>query len=401
MGDMDRSAPLPMVIVGTPDGTVRAVDGGDGSTRWQFAAGANHPFFYSALATDQEAVYAAAGDGLVFALRLTDGGLLWQRQIPYAGPPVGRRFDMDVHIMAGGGAVAVRTGRKDTRDPNLLSITVLDGATGAQRWVYTPKTPVWKRVLRALSPLTGYFPGPIGVTLLAVHTTGVYVTTSSQQAGKAPTCVTAALDLARGRQRWRTHRAAAQAQFPSKSSRTSLAVVGDVVYTLDTQLSALEASTGRIRWRCSAPPAARTGVLAADARVVCAACESHFAVYRASDGASLWQLDRHDGKGPFMGMAMMDETVYVSSGTGAPRDSFTIEAHDAVTGTLRWTWPAPSAQGQEQATFPGRSDVSWRFVGDEGMLYVPGPRVLCAVRASDGEHLWQQAGSTVPALIAV
>lgn len=390
-----------MVIVGTADGIVHAVDGGDGSTRWQFDALSNHPFFWSSLATDRGAVYAAAGDGLVFALRLEDGSLLWQQQLPYAGPPVGRRFDMDVHVVAGGGVVAVSMHRQDSRGADARSITVLEGATGAQRWVYTPRMPPWKRLLRALSPLTSYFPDPIGVTLLAVDATGVYVTTSSQQAGKAPTCVTSALDLARGRQRWRTRRAAAQAQFPSKSNRTSLAMAGRMVYTLDTHLSALEASTGRMRWQRPAPPAARSGVLAADATVVCAACESHFAVYRAHDGAPLWQLDRREEMGPFLGMALMDETVYVSGGTGAPRDSFTIEARNAVTGTLRWTWPAPTARGQEQEEVPARPDLSWRFVGGEGMLYVPGPGSLCAVRASDGIQLWQRAGRGLPALVAV
>ncbi|MGZ3584126.1 MAG: outer membrane protein assembly factor BamB family protein [Ktedonobacterales bacterium] len=404
MAVVDGSPPLPLVILGTGDGSVRALDGRDGSTRWQFAAGSNHPFFRFALATDRGSVYAAAGDGLVVALRLDDGSLLWQHELPYAGPPVGHRFDMDVRVMAGGGVVAVSMGRQDTRRPNMRSITVLDGATGAQRWVFTPRSPAWRRLQRALGPLTGYFPDPVGATLLAVDATGVYVTTSSQTGGKAPTCVTVVRDLRRGRQRWRTRRAAAQIQFPSGSSRTSLTVAGGVIYTLDTHLSALEASTGRIRWQRPAPPASRTGVLSADAAVVCAACDSLFAVYWARDGAALWQLDRRDGNGPFLGMALMGETVYVSGGDSTRRDGFTLEARDAVTGTLRWTWPAPSAleQGQEQEEFPARGDLSSRFVGAGGMLYVPGPDTLCAVRASDGAQLWQrQSGSAFPALVAV
>ncbi len=259
---------------------------------------------------------------------------------------------------------------------------------------------------RALGPLTGYFPDPVGATLVAVDATGVYVTTSRQQAGKAPTCVTAVHDLRRGRQRWRTHRAAAQIQFPSGSSRTSLTVAGSVVYKLGARLSALEASTGQIRWQRPAPPASRTGVLVADAAVVCAACESLFAVYRARDGVALWQLDRRDGHGPFLGMVLMGETVYVSGGVSTRRDGFVLEARDAVTGTLRWTWPAPTVPGQEheqgQNEFPARQDLSWRFVGGGGMLYVPGPGTLCAVRASDGTQLWHlPAGSALPALVAV
>jgi outer membrane protein assembly factor BamB len=301
-------------------------------------------------------------------------------------------------------------GRKDTRRTDARSITVLDGATGAPRWVFTPRSPAWIRLLRALGPLTGYFPDPAGAMLLAVDATGVYATSSRQQAGKAPTCVTAVRDLRRGRQRWRTRRAAAQVQFPSMSSRTSLTVAGSVVYTLDTHLSALAASTGRLRWQRPGPPASRPGVLVADAAVVCAACDSLFAVYRARDGAPLWQLDRRDGNGPFLGMVLMGETVYVSGGVGARRDGFALEARDAVTGTLRWTWPVPTAPGQEhdqeydqeQKEYPARRDLSWRFVGGSGMLYVPGPGALCVVRASDGAQLWQlHIGSALPALVAV
>jgi outer membrane protein assembly factor BamB len=179
---------------------------------------------------------------------------------------------------------------------------------------------------------------------------------------------------------------------------------------LGARLSALSAPNGRLRWQPPAPPASRPGVLVADAAVVCAACESLFAVYRARDGTALWQLDRYEGNGPFLGMVLMGKTVYVSGGVRARRDGFTLEARAAVTGTLRWTWPAPTAPGQEhdqahdqeQKEYPARRDLSWRFVGGSGMLYVPGPGILCAVRASDGAQLWQEhIGSALPALVAV
>lgn len=413
VGVADESPPLPLLILGTGDGTVRALDGRDGSTCWQFAAGSNHPFFWCSLATDRGIVYAAAGDGLVFALRLDDGSVLWEQQIPYAGPPIGRRFDMDVRVAAGGGAVAVSMGRQDTRRSDARSITVLDGATGAQHWVVTPRSPTWIRLLRALGPLTGYFPDPVGLTLLAVDGSGVYASSSRQQADKRPTCVTAVHDLRWGRQRWRTCRAAAQVQFPSKSWRTSLTVADGVVYTLDTRLSALAASNGRIRWQRAAPPASRPGVLVANAAVVCAACESLVAAYNAHDGAALWQLDGRHANGScdsFLGMALMGDTVYISRGVAARRDGFALEAHDALSGALRWVWPTPSAPGpgheqdqvQEQAEPLARGDLSWRFVGGGGVLYVPGHGTLCAVRASDGVQVWQlHTGFGLPALVAV
>ena len=210
------------------------------------------------------------------------------------------------------------------------------------------------------------------------------MSSSRQQAGKAPTCVTAVRDLRRGRQRWRTRRAAAQVQFPSKSSRTSLTVAGNLVYTLDTHLSALAASSGRIRWQRLAPPASRPGVLGADAAVVCAACDSLFAVYRARDGAALWQLDRRDGNGPFLGMALMGETIYVSSGVGARRDGFALEARDAVTGTLRSTWP--TAPGQEHG------DQEYDQEHDQGQKEFPARRTWAAFRRWQRHALCARSG---------
>lgn len=421
MGITDGSPPLPLLILGTGDGIVRALDGRDGSTRWQFAAGSDHPFFWFALAADPGIVYAAAGDGLVCALRIDDGSVLWQRQLPYAGPPVGYRFDMDVRVVAGGGMVAVSMGRCDTRVADRRSITVLEGATGAEQWLSAPRSPIWIQLLRALGPVTGYFPDPVGLTLLTVDGTGVYMTSSRHQAGKAPTCATSRYDLRHGRQRWRTHRAAAQIQFPSKSSRTSLAVAGGVVYTLGARLSALDASTGRLRWQRLAPLGSRQGVLDADATVVCAACGSLFAAYRTSDGAALWQLDGRHANGAcdeFLGMELMGDTVYVARGVSTRRDGFALEARDALTGTLRWVWPALAVPGQEpgqehghepdqtpdqgQENWLPRRDLSWRFVGGGGMLYVPGPRTVSGVRASDGAQLWQvPTGFGLPALVAV
>jgi len=414
MGIAEGSPPLPLVILGTPDGTVRALDGRDGSTRWQFAAGSTHPFFSFALATDRGLVYAAAGDGLVSALRLDDGSLLWQQQLPYVGPPVGPRFDMAVRVVAGSGAVAVSMRRQDTWRTDACSITVLEGATGVQRWVFTPRSLAWIWPLRALGPLTVYFPDPVGATLLAVDATGVYVTSSRQPGGKAPICVTAVRDLRQGRLRWRTRRAAAQIQFPSMSSRMSLTVAGGVVYTLGARLSALAASNGWLRWQRPAPPAppaSRQGVLVANAAVVCAACGSLFATYRARDGAALWQLDGHHENGSadeFLGMVLLGEAVYVSRGVSTRRDGFALEARDAVTGALRWIWPTPTVleqgqeQGQEQEEVPARAALSWRFVGSGGLLYVPGASMLCAVRASDGALLWQlHTGVGLPALVAV
>jgi hypothetical protein len=97
-------------------------------------------------------------------------------------------------------------------------------------------------------------------------------------------------------------------------------------------------------------------------------------------------------------MVLMDKAVYVSH--RRHQNDFRLEAYDARSGELRWEWPSP-VQTDEHASL-ARGDISWRLVGAGGMLYVPGPTALCAVRAGDGELLWQlpKSGGVRP-LVAV
>ena len=97
-------------------------------------------------------------------------------------------------------------------------------------------------------------------------------------------------------------------------------------------------------------------------------------------------------------MVLLDDGVYVGHHADHP-GHFVVEARDARTGALRWEWPHVEASGQQHP--PARADISWRLVGAAGVLYVPGPTTLTAVRASDGEQLWQWPRGGLPALVAL
>jgi hypothetical protein len=146
----------------------------------------------------------------------------------------------------------------------------------------------------------------------------------------------------------------------------------------------------------------RLGPLVANETVLCTAYDALFQVHRAGDGALLWQLVPQVERGyfgGFLGMVLLEDGVYVGHRTSNPA-SFVVEAHDILTGALRWEWPHLEANGQQQQ-LPARADISWRLVGAAGIVYVPGPTTITAVRASDGEQLWQWPRGGLPALVAL
>jgi outer membrane protein assembly factor BamB len=116
------------------------------------------------------------------------------------------------------------------------------------------------------------------------------------------------------------------------------------------------------------------------------------------DGQLLWQLvqrTEHAYFGSVLGMVLMSDAVYVVRG----KNNSQVEAHDALTGELLWEWPRSDASSQGENLL--RGDISWRMVGAGDILYVPGPKTLCAVRASEGEQLWQIPTGGLPALVAL
>jgi outer membrane protein assembly factor BamB len=379
---------------------VCGIDGRDGHERWRVELERGNVVPPNGLAADQGLVYAATIEGIVYAMRAGDGGLVWQRRVTHRHPTYPPQVDL--RAMAGGGILAVDYARPDLPPSDRRRITVLDGRDGSELWIpYLPHASPWGLARRLF--LGWNVRERAGGVLLGADTNGVYVTEVIDRSPLQPDQVrTVLLDRSSGRRRWSTRQAAATNAAGHWGSRTTLAPAGGTAYTVGKRLAALDTSSGKTRWSRPIPSGdgLRPGPLIANETVLCAAYDSCFCVYRTLDGELLWQLVRGGAPVPmsaFLGMVLMDGAIYVSRWK---YQSFGVEAHDTLTGDLRWEWPRPDASSQKEPL--ARADISWRLVGAEGVLYVPGPTSLCAVRASDGELLWQlpKAGG-LPALVAL
>ena len=386
-----RITPLVVLAMVSDDrhvNMIRGVDGHDGHERWHVDLEGGDFVPRTALAADRGVVYAATSEGMAYAFRAQDGNLIWQRRVTYQGQS-GPYANLDLRLVAGGGIVALNYARPDLSPTDTRHITVLDGQDGSELWVWRPpQLPPWVQLRRAVHQWNRR--ERIGHVLLGVDGHGVYLTeTYERNPPKSPWIRTILLDRGSGSPRWQTRQAAAANFAGHVGSRTSVALSGDMAYTVGERLSALDASSGRTRWSHLIPSGngIRPGPLVADTAVLCAAYDARFCVYRTLTGELLWELVG----GGLLGMVLMDGAVHVSrgkyqSGRKYP-NTFVVEAHDARTGELRWEWPRPDASDEEASSM--RADISWRQVGAGGILYVPGPKYLSAVRASDGELLWQ------------
>ncbi|MGO8947778.1 MAG: PQQ-binding-like beta-propeller repeat protein [Ktedonobacterales bacterium] len=394
----------PLVVVETADAERHApvicgLDGLDGHERWRFVMERDHVIPPNGLATNGDAVYAATTAGWVYALRVADGSLVWQHDV--AHQPLSPRYTLDLRLMAAGGIMAVDYIRPDLPVSTGRCITALDGQDGSQRWVVRDLQAVFPGMLlpgRLRRPWQG------GLNLLGADGTGVYVSAMIDRGPHRPDRQrTLLLDRQTGHRSWSTRQAAAVNFAGHWGSRTTVAPAGRSTFTLGKRLSALDTASGRVRWSQPVPSedGIRIGPLVANETVLCAAYEALFQVHRADDGALLWQLGPQVERGylgGFLGMVLLGDSVYVGHHAHNP-GHFVVEAHDARTGALRWEWPHLETSGQQQ--LPARGDISWRLVGAAGILYVPGPTTLTAVRASDGQQLWQRPGGGLPALVAL
>ncbi len=104
------------IVVGTLDGLLTALRPSDGETLWKYKCGA--PIFSTPCA-DDSLVYCADTNGDVYALRAASGRLVWKRR---AGGAI-----------VGGLCVARGTVYAGSRDHRLYA---LDARTGVLRWMY-------------------------------------------------------------------------------------------------------------------------------------------------------------------------------------------------------------------------------------------------------------------------
>ena len=220
-----------VVYLGSEDGRVAAFDARSGAQRWRSSAPAGgrvdeQAGWYGDLAVAGGMVYVAGGDGVVRALDAATGKDRWRHEIGGS--------QLTTPVVAGGavyvGAMAVGDAVKDGGHRSRLS--VLDAATGAERWTFVPD-----RLVHS-PPLVG------GDT--------VYV---GDDDGSQADLV--ALDAASGRERWRVGAGTTLSGDPVLADGVlyvtaydrGLLNAGFSFLGAGTTLSAFDAGSGSRLWR--------------------------------------------------------------------------------------------------------------------------------------------------------
>lgn len=302
-----RSSPVvygELVLVGSADGNLYAIDRRSGHERWHAALdGAVN----SAPAAMNGVVFASSMGSVVAAFSARDGRQLWWRKFGDDAPLAWGRESGDLYVSSPtvvAGSVIVGSG-----DGNVYS---LDPATGKTRWQFHTAGRV--RSTAAVS----------GTTVYAASFDGsVY-----------------ALDLGTGKQRWRFDTEGRQLEsgkygYDRRSIQSSPAVVDGVVYvgSRDGKLYAIDAASGAQRWNYPhdntswsiASPAVRDDVVfdaSSDALFV-------HALDRAS-GKELWRTKTTGAV--WSSSAIAGDMLFVGDGAGV------IRAIDVRSGAQRWTF---------------------------------------------------------------
>jgi outer membrane protein assembly factor BamB len=338
-GGAVRSSPVvsgDLVLVGSGDGLLHAVDRATGAERWRFDAGSP---VTSSPAVHRGHVYVGDRANRLHAVDLSTGALRWHVETGVDLPwPWGHEgWDYFTSSPAVVGDLVI-VGSGDG------GIYAFDGRSGDERW----RASTGGRV-RA-SPSVG------DSTVYVGSTDGVFY----------------AFDLTTGAERWRyeTEGAAHESSefgFDRRSIQ-STAAVGDVrVYfgSRDGGMYALDRSTGELAWRTSHGTSWVVGSPAiAGPRVCVGGSDGEFLECLDRDtGGTTWQIPT--GARVFSSPAVAGDLLFVGSHTGS------LDAVDVATGTRRWSLPlgAPVMSSPELA---------------DGMLYVgTDGGALHAVRLSD------------------
>ena len=231
-----------VVVVGTRDGVLHALRA-DGSTLWAFQAGGP---FAAEPAVDGDTVYAACGDGRIYALAIGSGQERWRYDA---------REALVTRPMVAGGVVLVAS-QQDT-------VFAVDARTGAWKWH------------RRKEPREGF-------TIRGVAS--VVAGDGLAFAGTSDGAV-AALEVATGIVRWE-RQAAPAGSYPDVDS---LALSGGTLYAAaySGAVVALEAATGKPLWQVLTPDAARVAVAPG---AVIAVTGSSVLALSPTDGKVLWTV---------------------------------------------------------------------------------------------------------------
>ena len=236
-----------LVLFGSRDGNLYAVDATTGRERWRYAAGAR---LYSSPAVANGAVFVGGQDGVLHAVALSDGKLKWQFRTE--GTTLhSADFGFDRTTIQSSPAVGQGIVYVGARDGFLYAV---DAITGQLRWKMDHKVS-WVNS----SP--------------AVYDGLVY-------AGSSDAHFTQAVDAATGEERWRV--ASNRIVWSSPAVDSATVYVGEG----DGTLYALNRRTGAERWRYRVAGRIMSSPVVHDGRVYFGSDDGVYAVNAAS-GAPL------------------------------------------------------------------------------------------------------------------
>jgi eukaryotic-like serine/threonine-protein kinase len=302
-----RSSPAltpSLVIAGSGDGNLYAVDRKSGRLRWKFAADAA---VNSSPAVHGGAVFFTSLKGTMYAVSLADGHSRWSRPSgPGLSPAWAGASGIDYY--ASSPVVTDQLVIVGSPDGNLYALSQADGSV---RW-------------------QGRTEGRIHSSP-AIRNGAVYVGSFDGRVY--------CFDLSTGSRRWQFETEGRKfdsqsAGFDRQSIIASPSVTDSTVFvgSRDGFFYAINAVTGAVRWRADhdgswsiASPAVDGGVVfdaSSDGRFVHA--------LSADNGAELWRLATNGSV--WSSPAVAGSTIFVGDGSGA------INAIDRQTGQLRWVY---------------------------------------------------------------
>jgi outer membrane protein assembly factor BamB len=327
-----------LVIFGSDDGNVYALDAASGRQRWMVRTGGPVP---ATPAVHGGRVYVGSYDGRFYALDAATGALLWRfatdgerrfeaRGLHGSQPRTQTVADpFDVYLsspLVHDGLVIFGSGDGQVR--------ALDAISGALRWAYRAG-----EVVHASPALAD------GLVVVGDWASRLV-----------------ALDARTGAERWRFQAGVDTLMANQQGFQSSPAVANGVVFVgcRDSHLYAIDAATGQQRWRFSTgaswvvgSPAVRDGVV----------------YFATSDSSKIHAVDAAGGKPVFeqQGKAYMFASPVLAGDVllmGVLNG--TLEARDARSGTLLWTFATDASRRNHGGvlTADGRLNVALNFASN-------------------------------------
>lgn len=326
-----------LVIFGSDDGKVYAVDAATGTQRWMRRTGGP---VSSTPAVAGGRVFALSYDGRLYALDVADGQVLWtfatagERRFEARGLhgqlPKSQTFADVFDVYLSSPVVADGVVYFGSGDGHVYAV---DAASGRLRWKHRTAD-----VVHASPALAD------GMVFVGSWDGGLY-----------------ALDAASGTLRWRFQGGLDPLIFNQQGFQSSPAVADGIVYvgSRDAHVYALDARSGVERWRFSTGMSwVNSSPAVAHGQVVFATSDS--ARWHVLDAASGRPLQQHPTEAFVFGSPLVAaDTVLMPVLNGS------LQARDRASGAALWTWRTDAARANAGwvLTPDHRFNAPWLFPG--------------------------------------